>query len=85
MHVESPLLGNIWNPNLTLGEQAAPPSPSQCIWGLMHLGHFTHPQTKIKHTLVTAVTKTGKLSRAHRVDAARTTWNGTQRSLRIII
>lgn len=60
MHVESPLLGNIWNPNLMLGEKAAPLGPSRCVWGLMHLGHFTHPQTKIKHKLVTTVTKTGK-------------------------
>lgn len=65
MHVESPLLGNIWNPNLMLGERAAPLGPLQCVWGLMHLGHFTHPQTKIQHGLVAAVTEPEELSRAH--------------------
>lgn len=84
MHTESPLPGNIWNPNLMLGERDAPLGPSRCVWGLMHLGHFYHQQTKIKHRLVTSLTKSGKLSRAHHVVATCITWHcDTQRSLKI--
>lgn len=76
---------NIWNPNLMLGERAAPLGPLQCVWGLMHLGHFTHPQTKIKNTLVTAVTKKNSKVGQHHVVAACVTWShGTRRSLKII-
>lgn len=75
MHVESPLPRNIWNPNLMLGEKDAPLGPLQYIWGMMHLGHFHHPQTKIKYKLVTTVTKTGTLSRAHHVVSTHITWN----------
>lgn len=85
MHVESPLPGNIWNPNLMPGELAAPLGPSRCVWGLMHLGHFTHPQTKIKHRLVTAVTKSGKLSRAYRGCDAIPHIDAAQRRLKMSI
>lgn len=64
MHVESLLPENIWNPNLMLQVQAAPLGPQLCVWGLMHPGHFTHPQTKIKHRPVPTVAKTGKVSSA---------------------
>lgn len=86
MHVESPLPGNIWNLNLMLGERGAPLGPSRCVWGMMHLGHFPHPQTKIKYKLVTTVTKTGTLSRAHHVVASHIMWNNdSHRSLKTLI
>lgn len=79
MHVESPLPGNIWNPNLMLGEPTHPLGPSAMRFGndafrtpyppppepAPH--HPTNPQTKIKCKLVAAVTKTGTLSRARHV------------------
>lgn len=33
MHVERPLPGNIWNPNLMLGEQTDPLGPSAMRFG----------------------------------------------------
>lgn len=38
--MESPLLGNIWNPHLMLGDRADLWGPSRCVWGMAHLGHF---------------------------------------------
>lgn len=44
--MESPLLGNIWNPHSMLRDGADLWGPSQCVWGMVRLGHFPPPTDK---------------------------------------
>lgn len=73
--MESPLLGNIWNPHLMLRDGADLWGPSQCVWGMVRLGHFPHPRIQIKHMLVAAVTEPETRSGTRHVVPTHIMWN----------